>query len=289
MIVTLEWTHHAASRPVLSRVLKAGYNLLESFCLAPLVVADSTVGGATDSQHLLDFGLDLGSSVTPTVKPGLPRTLRHFLDGGTEGCFPSVLKSSLPALSHSDRAVLMHAGVVRADGLLPSRCLDKAIYAPSYKLKDQWVVWSLMLPERFQLHQLPLHFDPLLAELCPRRHLPFEDAPSPEVYTLIFCQLWGAPAGGLQGGLETGSSDKVVAITTVEGEAPGIAEEGRRTSEALDERMTASPTGPDIPSMPTKLKFGDMEFVTGRDDNTFLMDEDTFTSIALEDTICWSS
>ncbi len=85
MIVTVEWTCRAASWPVLSSALKAGYNLLESFRLAPLVVADLTVGGATDSQHLLGFGLDLGSSVTPSVEPGLQRTLHHFLDGGTEG------------------------------------------------------------------------------------------------------------------------------------------------------------------------------------------------------------
>ena len=50
--------------------------------------------------------------------------------------------------------------------------------------------------------------------------------------------------------------------------------------------MTASPTGPDIPSMLAKLNFGNMVFVAGRDDNTFLTDEDTFTSIASEDTIC---
>ena len=99
MIVTVEWTRRAASQPVLSRALKAGYDLLESFRLAPLVVTDSTVEGAMDSQYLLGFGLDLGSSATPTVEPGLPHTLRHFLDGRTEGCFPSVLKSSLPALS----------------------------------------------------------------------------------------------------------------------------------------------------------------------------------------------
>ena len=99
MIVTVEWTRRAALWSVLSCELKVGYILLESFCLAPLVVANLTVGGATDSQHLLGFGLDLGSSATPTVEPGLPHTLRHFLDGRTEGCFPSVLKSSLPALS----------------------------------------------------------------------------------------------------------------------------------------------------------------------------------------------
>ena len=170
MIVTVEWTRRAALRPVLSRPLKAGFNLLESFRLTPLVVANSTVGGATDSQHLLGFGfgLDLGSSVTPTVKPGLSRTLRHFLDGRTGGCFPSVLKSSLPVLSQPAQAVLMHAGVVRADGLLPNCCSDMAIYALSYKLKDRWVVRPLMLLERFWLHQLPLHFDPLLAGLCPQ-------------------------------------------------------------------------------------------------------------------------
>jgi hypothetical protein len=40
--------------------------------------------------------------------------------------------------------------------------------------------------------------DPLLVGLSPRGQLPFKNSPSPEVYTSIFCQLWGASLGSLE-------------------------------------------------------------------------------------------
>ena len=82
MIVTVVWTRRSASRSSLQRSLKAGYDLLAEFTFRPLLVVDSASGGATDGQYLLGFGQDLGSSVAPAVGRGLPRTLRHVLDGG---------------------------------------------------------------------------------------------------------------------------------------------------------------------------------------------------------------
>ncbi len=48
----------------------------------------------------------------------------------------------------------------------------------------------------FRLYRLPLSMDPLLRDLDPERGLPFEDAPAPDVFVLIFRQFWGR-CGGL--------------------------------------------------------------------------------------------
>jgi hypothetical protein len=169
---------------------------LAAFGLHPLMMADSASGGATNSQHLIGFGRDLGFLVTPSFESGLPCTLWHMLDGSTEGHFPLVPKSSLLVLVNPAWAVLLHDGIAQPEGLPPSWSLDIFIYAPLYKLKDHWLIWGLTLPERLWLHQVPLHMDPLLVGLSPCGHLPFKDLPSPEVYTSIFCQLWGASLGG---------------------------------------------------------------------------------------------
>jgi hypothetical protein len=55
------------------------------------------------------------------------------------------------------------------------------------------------MSERLHLHQLPLAMDPLLAGLNPGTPCPFEDSPSPEVYTSVFHQLWGTCVGGVHG------------------------------------------------------------------------------------------
>jgi len=108
VIVTIDWIRRAASRSSLQCSLKAGYDLLAAFTLCPLLVVDSASGGATDGQYLLGFGRELGPSVAPAVECGLPRTLRHVLDGGVEGHFRSVLKSAIPAVVSPARAVLLH-------------------------------------------------------------------------------------------------------------------------------------------------------------------------------------
>jgi hypothetical protein len=200
VIVTIEFTRCSASRPMIQWAMKAGRDHLAAYDLFPLVVADSAAGGSTDSQHLLGFGHDLGTLATPVVEPSLLHTLHHVLDGGTKGHFPSVLRSSLPVLVNPARAVLLHEGVARPKGLLPNQFLDILVYAPSYILRDCWEIHGLTLLERLWLHQLPLHMEPLLAGLSPCGHLPFEDSPSPEVYTSVSCVnlgrlLWGGYVG----------------------------------------------------------------------------------------------
>ena len=133
-IVSVEFPRRGASRTVLLRDARAGQAILNEFHLHALNVSDSTVGGATDGLHLMGFGNKLGSSSLPTVKPGLPRVLRHFLDGGVEGHFPVVCKSSLPPLDAPARGVLRFNGILRAEGLLPCRSPDSLLYAPSHKL-----------------------------------------------------------------------------------------------------------------------------------------------------------
>jgi hypothetical protein len=194
VIVTVEWTRHSASRPTSQRALKAGHAPLAVFYLFPLVLADAAYGGATDRQHLIGFGGDLGTTVAPTIEYGLKRMLVHVLDGGTEGQFPSVLNSSLPVLVNLSRAVLLHEGVALPRELLPSPSPELQIYAPSYKLRDCWVLRTLTLPERLRLHQLPLHMDSLLAGLSPRGLYPLKTLPHLRCIHLSFANcgvlLW---------------------------------------------------------------------------------------------------
>ncbi len=84
-----------------------------------MVVGDAATGGATDAQHLLGLGDDLSSPCVPSMKVGLRWTVRNALDGGVEGRFPTVTKSSLPDLDAPPRAVLWHEDVLRPEGLFP--------------------------------------------------------------------------------------------------------------------------------------------------------------------------
>ncbi len=98
VIVTVDVGRCGVSRQVLLRTSKAGHALFEEFDLKTLVIGDAGSGGATDAQHLMGFGCDLGLVNPLQVEPGLPRTVRHVLDGGVEGPFPTVLTNTLPVL-----------------------------------------------------------------------------------------------------------------------------------------------------------------------------------------------
>jgi len=186
VIVSVEFPRRGASRPAIQRATREGQALLDSFEFRSLVVADSAVGGVTDGRHLLGFGLNLGSCITPMVERGLPLVLRHFLDGGVKGDFRSVSKSSLPPLDTPARTVLLHNGVVRAEGLLPCRTPGIMVYAPSYKLREHWVTRRLTTLEQLRLRQIPLSMDPLLSGLTSGGTFPFDDSVSPEVFMSIF-------------------------------------------------------------------------------------------------------
>ncbi len=181
---------------MLQRAVRGGHVLCQDFDLVPLVVGDAATGGATDAQHFICFGRELTKRSTPVVEAGLRRTVRHVLDGGVEGHFPTVLKSALPELSNPARAVLWHNNILRPEGLFPSRTPDVKVYCPSHKLQDSWTIRSLTISEKLQLYQLPLSMDAVLTSLFPNGWLPFADSPSPEVYTSILRQLWGDSVGG---------------------------------------------------------------------------------------------
>ena len=79
----------------------------------------------------------------PKVELGLPIVLCHFLDGGVEGIFPTVLKTSLHWLDTPACAVLIHSCIVQGEGFLPCREPDTLVYAPLYTLWEQWVTRKL--------------------------------------------------------------------------------------------------------------------------------------------------
>ena len=199
IIVTFDVTRQGASRSTLQRHTRDGRALLTEFGLRPLVVGDAEAGGATDAQHLFGFGCDIGSPYLPVVEVGLHRTLRHVLDGGVEGRFPTVLKALIPQLERPARAVLWHSGVLRPEGLFPCHAIANTItvYCPSHRLMDSWTVRALTLQETLCLFQMPLGMDPLLAGFNPGHRLPFVDQPSPDLFTSFFRQLWGDNGGGL--------------------------------------------------------------------------------------------
>ena len=307
-IVSVEFPRRGATRTALLRAARAGQAMLDEFHLHTLNVSDSTVGGATDGLYLMGFGNKLGSSTLPTVEPGLPRVLRHFLDGGVEGNFPVVYKSTLPPLEAPARTVLRFNGILRAEGLLPCRSPDSLLYAPSYRLRDRWVVRRLTMLEQLRLRQLPLSMDPQLSGLNVNGVFPFENSPSPEVFALFFRQLWGTSVGGCSEECDTGDETEDViemdasdAMLTAE-EEELIAKEkellgdlGGNSREVdsckRDDKMTASITLSSGPEMsPPQARTNDWEFdldcLAGRDVGSLLTDEDTITSVASEATLC---
>jgi hypothetical protein len=196
VIVTVDVDQTGTARSVLQQAVRGGHVLCQDFDLVPLVVGNATTGGATDAQHFICFGWELTKCSTLVVEAGLRRTVRHVLDGGVEGHFPSVLKSALPELSNPSRAVLWHNNILRPEGLFPSRTPDVKVYCPSHKLQDRCTIRSLTISEKLQLYQLPLSMDAVLTSLFPNGRLPFADSPYPEVYTSILRQLRGDSVGG---------------------------------------------------------------------------------------------
>ncbi len=99
-----------------------------------MVVGDAATGGTTDAQHLLGLGNDLSSPCIPSVEVELRPMVQNVLDGGVEGRFPTVAKSSLPALDAPPRAVLWHEGVLRLDGLFPCWFPNVRVYCPLHRM-----------------------------------------------------------------------------------------------------------------------------------------------------------
>ena len=324
IIVSVEFPRRGASRPAIQRA-REGQALLDSFGFRSMVVADSAVGGVTDGRHLLGFGHNLGSSVTPTIELGLPFVLRHFLDGGIEGDFRSVLKAGLPLLVAPSWTVLLHNGIARAEGLLPCRTPDIMVYAPSYKLRERWVTRRLTTLEQLRLRQILLSMDPLLSGLSSGGTFPFEDSLSPEVFTSLFRQLWGTAVGGccsnevekdvdlvpvedsvpvkdeliareleiLKDMLNTEVLDTTEVLADIKEEILEEAEVSDHGAHSCggDDSMTVSVTissGPDTSSPPIEASQWerDLDYRIGREEGSLLTDEDTVTSVASEATLC---
>jgi len=174
--------------------------MLRSLGLRPVFFLDADNGGATDACHVFGFGHDLCSSILPASDYGLARTLRHFLDGGTEGRSlnsQTVLKSTIPELLDPPRKVLWHDDVVLAAGLFPCLVPGARVYCPSHFCPTKWIARPLSTVELLRLYQLPLLLDAWLGGLEPAKGLPFKDLPAPDLFTSIFRQLWGVIEGGL--------------------------------------------------------------------------------------------
>jgi hypothetical protein len=305
IIVSVEFPRCGASRPALQRAVRDGQVLLDSFEFRSMVVADSAVGGVTDGCHLIGFGHDLDSCVIPTVERGLPLVLRHFLDGGIEGDFRVVSKSSLPPLDAPLRTVLLHNGFARAERLLPCRTPDIMVYAPSYKLCKHRVTRRLTTLEQLRLRQIPLSMDPHLSGLSSGGTSPFEDSLSPEVFTSIFRQLWGTVVRGCDSNeaveeiyVEDDSKEEEILEEEVEDDSKEeILEEEVEEEDHCghscggDDSMTAFMTlssGPDISSSPIEVSEWeqDLDYRFGHEDGSVLTDEDTVTSVSSEATLC---
>jgi hypothetical protein len=163
-----------------------------------VVFPDSDNGGATDACHTIGFGADLCSSILPSSSMGLPRTLRHFLEGGATGSFPDsvrVVRSSVPVVFDPPRKVLWHSDTVLGEGLFPCSRPRSLVLCPSHFIPRHWIRRMLTLPELFRLYQLPLELDTGLRTLSPDTWLPFKDSPPPDLYVSIFRQMWSVEGG----------------------------------------------------------------------------------------------
>ena len=142
------------------------------------------------------WDLGMSSPYIPVVEAGLHRTVRHILNGGVKGVFPTVAKSSLLALVQPPRAALWHGELLRPEGLFPCRFPDARVCCPSHRMPTRGTVWTLTIGEKLQLFQMPLVMDGVIGGRCSSSWLPFADSPLHEIYTSIFHQLWGVDGGG---------------------------------------------------------------------------------------------
>ena len=203
LIISVDMPRRGVARKTHREDRSKAQTLLLSHGLRSVFFFDSDNGGATDACHVFGFGDNLGSNTLPVSDRGLARTVRHFLDGGTEGRFldsQRVLKSTIPESPSPPRRVLWHNDVVMSAGLFPCLSPGSRVYCPLHFFPTSWIARPLSTIELLRLYQLPLSFDGFLGGLDPAGGLPFEDSPAPDLFTSIFCQLWGV-IGGDSGGV----------------------------------------------------------------------------------------
>jgi hypothetical protein len=101
---------------------------------------DSDNKGATDACYMFGFGDDVVAKTLLCSTMGLPRTLRHLLDGGTMGVFPveaHVPRASILSPEAPPWKVLWHLNAVLGEGLFPCSHPLSKVYCPSHFFPQQ--------------------------------------------------------------------------------------------------------------------------------------------------------
>jgi hypothetical protein len=86
----------------------------------------------------------------------------NVLDGGVEGRFPMVAKSSLLVLAAPPHAVLWHKDVLRLEGVFPCWFPNARVYCPLHRTPTRWAVRQLTIGKKLRLFQIPLAMDGIL-------------------------------------------------------------------------------------------------------------------------------
>ena len=154
LIISVDMPRRGVARKTHREDRSKAQKLLLSHGLRSVFFLDSDNGGATDACHVFGFGDNLGSNTLPVSDRGLARTVRHFLDGGTEGRFldsQRVLKSTIPESPSPPQRVLWHNDVVMSAGLFPCLSPGSRVYCPSHFFPTSWIARPLSTIELLRL------------------------------------------------------------------------------------------------------------------------------------------
>ena len=77
--------------------------------------------GGTDVKSLFSFSGSLDSSVVPEPKPDTQHTLKHYINGGVEGRFPTISSDEVPNIVAPRRAPIFQDSTMRGGGLFYMR------------------------------------------------------------------------------------------------------------------------------------------------------------------------
>lgn len=196
VVVCLEIPRRGMTAKRVQRSLEEGQRRLQEWGLLTTRWADELCGGVTDAWHLFGIGSNL-ASVAPSAPPNLRRSVSHHLSGGhTQFRDQLVLKSTVPSNVTAHQRVLRHNGVVRGDGLFPTREPRCRMYCPSHYQQHHWAIRKVSLAESLRIFQVPLKFDKaVLSHFNVEHTLPFEVAFPMDLLTTMLCELWGIGGG----------------------------------------------------------------------------------------------
>ena len=86
--------------------------------LSPMTMTDMQFSGGTNAKFLFGFGGALGSPQPLEAQPDIQRFLRHYLDRGVEGNFPSISRSAVHFITNSPRKPIKQGDYLRQEGLI---------------------------------------------------------------------------------------------------------------------------------------------------------------------------